>query len=225
MPVHHGARRPCHGLSDWKTSPPSPSAQERGNNPPLAPMSCPPPADQGSEENTVTPNASTPSQRTVGMPQDAAGERASTLPPSAPLKPSGRDGENFRVPASGDLRKSAVALFTFLRELVSLRTTVVRNVSSYDRVMWMNDVPTDEESGCVEFRPNNDDEDDWWLQVKKPSFSEPPPLPEPLAARVDPEQLRDSSLEAPGFKESRRKTDVGGGIESPEYAAIKTEFQ
>ena len=97
----------------------------------------------------MTPNAASPSHRSLGMPQDAAGERASALPPPAPLKPAGRDGENFRVPASGDLRKSAVALFTFLRELVSLRTTVVRNVSSYDRVMWLDDVPKDGESDCI----------------------------------------------------------------------------
>jgi very-short-patch-repair endonuclease len=173
----------------------------------------------------VTPNAPSPSQRSAGLPQDAAGEHLSTLPPPAPLKQSARDEKNFRVPASGDLRKSAVSLFTFLRELVSLRTTVVRNVSSYDRVMWLDDVPKDEASGCVEFRPNSDDEEDWWLQVKKPAFSEPPPLPESLTGRVDPEQLRDSSLETPGFKESRRKSDVGGGLESPEYAALKVEYQ
>jgi hypothetical protein len=92
-------------------------------------------------------------------------------------------------------------------------------------VMWLDDVPKESESDSVEFRPNNEDEEDWWLQVKKPTFSEPPPLPESLTARIDPEQLRDSSLEAPGFKESRRKTDVGGGVESAEYAAIKVEFQ
>ena len=94
----------------------------------------------------MTPNAASPSQRSVGMPQDAAGQRASTLPAAAPMKGAARDGENFRVPASGDLRKGAVALFTFLRELVSLRTTVVRNLTSYDRVMWLDDVPKDGES-------------------------------------------------------------------------------
>src|SRR5437660_1368130 len=115
-------------------------------------MSCPAPADQVSEENTVTPNAATPSQRSVGMPKES-------------------------------------------------------------------------ESDSVEFRPNNDDEEDWWLQVKKPNFSEPPPLPESLTGRVDPEQVRDSSLESPGFKESRRKTDVGAGVESAEYALVKQEYQ
>src|SRR5258705_4788499 len=189
-------------------------------------MSCPASADQVSEENTVTPNAATPSQRAMGMPQDAAGaERPSTLPQPAPLKPSAKGPENFRVPAGVDLRKSAVSLFTFLRELVSLRSTVIRNVSSYDRVMWLDDVPKESQGDTIEFRPNNDDEEDWWLQVKKPSFAEPPPLPESLTGRVDPEQVRDSSLEGPGFKESRRKTDLGGPAENPEYSALKQEYQ
>jgi len=101
----------------------------------------------------VTPNAATPSQRATGMPQDAAGaERPSTLPQPALLKPSAKGPENFRVPAGVDLRKSAVSLFTFLRELVSLRSTVIRNVSSYDRVMWLDDVPKESESDTIEFR-------------------------------------------------------------------------
>jgi len=160
------------------------------------------------------------------MPQDAAGAQGpSTLPPPAPLKQSAKAAENFRVPAGVDLRKSAVSLFTFLRELVSLRSTVIRNVSSYDRVMWLDDVPKESESDTIEFRPSNDDEEDWWLQVKKPNFAEPPPLPEGLTGRVDPEQVRDSSLESPGFKESRRKSDVGTGLDSPEYAVVKQEYQ
>ena len=72
----------------------------------------------------MTPNASTPSQRAIGMPQDAAGaDRPSNLPPAAPLKQSAQAAQNFRVPAGADLRKSAVSLFTFLRELVSLRSS------------------------------------------------------------------------------------------------------
>ncbi|HEV8606820.1 MAG TPA: AAA domain-containing protein [Tepidisphaeraceae bacterium] len=129
------------------------------------------------------------------------------------------------MPAGQDLRKSAVALFTFLRELVSLRTTVVRNVQSYDRVLWIDEVPKESECDCVEFRPGNDDsEEDWWLQVRKPTFSDPPQLPEQLLGKVDAEQLRDSSLEAPPFKEARRKTDPAA-VENPDQAALRQEYQ
>ena len=58
-----------------------------------------------------------------------------------------------------ELRKRAVDLFTFLRELVSLRTTVVRNCDSYDRVLWLNEVPRDPECDCVAFGgPRKDEE-------------------------------------------------------------------
>lgn len=148
------------------------------------------------------------------------------------MKQSASAKQAYTVPAGQDLRKSAVALFTFLRELVSLRTTVVRNCTSYDRVLWIDEVPKESECDCVEFRPNKDDEEDWWLQVRKPTFSEPPPLPEELVSRVDAETLRDSSLEAPAFKEARRKGDkalLAQGLQimdgDPGDSALRQQFQ
>ena len=71
-------------------------------------------------------------------PQSSKGASAPTLPPvvsppAALVTPGGTDHTA--------LRKRAVDLFTFLRELVSLRTTVVRNCESYDRVLWIDEVP------------------------------------------------------------------------------------
>src|SRR5207302_8142969 len=81
-------------------------------------------------------------------------------------------------PESADqnqLRKRAVDLFTFLRELVSLRSTVVRNCESYDRVLWIEQVPREPECDCVAFRAAApEDGDEWWIRVRKPTFSDPP---------------------------------------------------
>src|SRR5581483_10941923 len=97
------------------------------------------------------------------------------------------------------LGKRAVDLFTFLRELVSLRTTVVRNCENYDRVLWLDQVPREPECECVAFRPIKDEEDqeDWWLRVRKPNFVEPPALSSELIRWIDIAQLRDSSLAMP----------------------------
>ena len=100
------------------------------------------------------------------------------------------------------MRKRAVALFTFLRELVSLRTTVVRNCESYDRVLWIDEVPREAECDCIAFRaPRGDEAEEWWLQVRKPVFSEPPAAPDGLADWLGPEDLADSSAEAPRLLE------------------------
>ena len=124
-----------------------------------------------------------------------------------------------KVPASRDqagLRKRAVDLFTFLRELVSLRTTVVRNCESYDRVLWIDQVPREPECDCVAFRPpKEDDSEDWWLRVRKPIFSDPPQLPPELADWVSAEKLGDSTLEAPPLL---KKIEVPNGA-AKEHAA------
>lgn len=44
------------------------------------------------------------------------------------------------------LRSRAVALYTFLREFVELRSQIVRTVDSYEEVLWLADIP--KEPGC-----------------------------------------------------------------------------
>ena len=71
-----------------------------------------------------------------------------SAPPPAPPAPPTRPNQD-----QSELRKRAVNLFTFLRELVSLRTTVVRSCESYDRVLWIDQVPREGECDCIAFRP------------------------------------------------------------------------
>ena len=130
-----------------------------------------------------------------------------TIPLRKPSPTHSTDATDLIAPvpapagSSGDtmLRKRAVQLFTFLRELVSLRTTVVRSCERYDRVLWIDQVPREPECDCIAFRPLQEAEaaDDWWLRVRKPNFADPPQLPAELAGWANPDQLRDSSLEAP----------------------------
>jgi hypothetical protein len=130
-----------------------------------------------------------PSKTTQPTPQSPrATSAAPAVTPAAAAGPQDQIG----------LRKRAVDLFTFLRELVSLRTTVVRNCDSYDRVLWIDEVPREPECDSVVFKARReDDAEDWWLRVRKPAFVPPPQPPEHLAPWADELQLADSSLDAP----------------------------
>jgi len=131
-----------------------------------------------------------------------------SAPPPAPPAPPTRPNQD-----QSELRKRAVNLFTFLRELVSLRTTVVRSCESYDRVLWIDQVPREGECDCIAFRPAKEEEaDECWLQVRKPAFSEPPPPPPELIEWVNEEQLRNSTLDAPRLL---NEIEVGTGETKP----------
>jgi hypothetical protein len=47
---------------------------------------------------------------------------------------------------TAEIRKKAVRLFTYLKDLTRLRTAMVRDLSAYEGVLWFDDVPR--EPGC-----------------------------------------------------------------------------
>jgi very-short-patch-repair endonuclease len=189
-------------------------------------MSCPAVADLITRRFTiVTPHPATavPKQRSTSSGKGAA------TPPPLPSAAAGPGAANARPPTDQDqnslLRKRAVNLFTFLREMVSLRSTVVRNCESYDRVLWLDQVPREAECDCIAFRaPKDEESDEWWLRVRKPVFSDPPPLPPKLVRWVNAEQLKDSSLEAPplSFERSRKPRSYEARPESAAAPARNT---
>src|SRR5687767_10673979 len=107
--------------------------------------------------NTDPSNSNTAAQRGGGAPATASPQ------PAAPVREAAQAAADIVAPPAAlaarvgldqdVLRKRAIDLFTFLRELVSLRTTVVRNCESYDRVLWINDVPREPECDCVVWTP------------------------------------------------------------------------
>ncbi len=56
----------------------------------------------------------------------------------------------------------------FLSEFVQLRTKIVRNLSSYEEVLWLSDVPDEAECFCLAWDPHGDTEEERpWIEVKK----------------------------------------------------------
>jgi len=82
-------------------------------------------------------------------------------------------------------RRRALSIFRYLHDLALLKTAVVRDLGSYERVFWLDAVR--KKPGCTAqcFRPDSTDgwlgdeliEDDVWLKIRK--WVEPviPPAP------------------------------------------------
>lgn len=67
------------------------------------------------------------------------------------------------------IRDRAIRLFTFLRELTELRTTTVRSLEQYEKVLWFSDIPREQGCHCIAWGPIEDDErSEIWLEIRKP---------------------------------------------------------
>ena len=117
-------------------------------------------------------------------------------------------------------REQAVALYTFLKEFVQLRTKTIRDISSYERdgqVIWTADIPREQGCDCIAWHRDasgasgDDASDEVWLEIRKPRLTQPPEPPELVHAWVQREQLNDSSLDLPEL----RPTLLGESAEDP----------
>ena len=136
----------------------------------------------------------------VGWPQTLVGVFAIDLRPVV-------GGECQGMPVTE--RDRAIALYTFLREFVKLRTKTIRNIARYEQdgeVIWAADIPREHGCHCIAWHRDDPDEpggdggdapDEVWIEVRKPRLTPPPEPPESVHPWVRREQLDDSSLECP----------------------------
>lgn len=107
--------------------------------------------------------------------------------------------------ASSVSTDKAVQLFIYLRELCTLRTSHVRDVSQYDEVFWFGDIPRDKLCQCIAWRIGQNPVDlteepsDFWVEVHKPVLKAPPEVPDELEQWIKADEVTDSSLEEPGI--------------------------
>ena len=99
----------------------------------------------------------------------------------------------------------AIRLFTYLKELCALRSTQVRDVSSYDQVFWLNDLPRHKLCRSMVWhlvdQANliSEKQADQWIEIRKPSLKSPPELPDDLEPWVKDDELSNSALDEPGI--------------------------
>lgn len=90
------------------------------------------------------------------------------------------------------VRDRAIRLFTYLRELSTLRSKVVCDVDQYERVLWFDELP-DHPTIYSVARGLAENDRDLWIEVRR---SDEPLLPDPprvLADWLDLTKLRDSA--------------------------------
>ncbi|MEX0775460.1 MAG: AAA domain-containing protein, partial [Phycisphaeraceae bacterium] len=144
-------------------------------------------------------------------------------------------------------RHRALAIFRYLRELAHLRTAVIRDLRSYERVFWLDAVR--DKPGCsarcfrseANWLVNETADEDVWLTVRK--MREPPiPLqPESIKAWIAPDSGKASDspprlldrivIHAPRPKPRRMVTEMGArgqiarGDEEPSCKVTEEEYE
>lgn len=96
----------------------------------------------------------------------------------------------------------SIRLFTFLRALTELRIKVVRTLDSYEKVLWLSDIPRERGCFCAAWNATDGEEkSNVWLEIIKPNLKAAPQPPEILEAWLDAKEVADSSIEFPSLKE------------------------
>jgi very-short-patch-repair endonuclease len=94
------------------------------------------------------------------------------------------------------IRDRAVRLFTFLREVVRLRSFIIRSLDDYEQAIFFSDIPQEHGCSCIAWGGPPDEENaDVWIEIRKPKFINPPDLPIKLKSWLRPEDLKNSKLE------------------------------
>lgn len=111
-------------------------------------------------------------------------------------------------------RDKATRLFTYLKELSQMKTKVTHDLSEYEQVIWLHDIPKEKECFCITWG-GHEERNDLWLEIKRPKRLSPPDLPNLLRDWLPLAQLKDSSTE-PKIQEQliRLVKDPGTGAET-----------
>lgn len=109
--------------------------------------------------------------------------------------------DSRQLPADSELREKTVRLFTYLHDLTSLRTRNVRNLNTYDEVLWLEAIPRERECFCLAWGvPEGEEAGETWVEIKKPRLKHPPNPPSILDQWLVKEQVADSSREVPELR-------------------------
>lgn len=95
---------------------------------------------------------------------------------------------NFDDPS----RDRALRLIKYLQALASLRTKIVRDIQSYENILWLHEIP--HEKGCVTQAWGNSEEigPDIWVEVQKTNEPLLPKIPEACEQWVKKEALNEA---------------------------------
>ncbi len=135
--------------------------------------------------------------------------------------------------ANDKIRDKAADLFTFLKELTSLRTRTIRTLDNYERILWFHEIPCEPE--CYSFLRDTPGEDrqEPWIEIKKPKPSVGPPLPpKDLEPWINLEEIKNSAIEIPpirerivvGIDQESKKEEIKELSDSPEIKLLWEKY-
>lgn len=89
----------------------------------------------------------------------------------------------------------AKRLFSYLRELAQQKLKVTSDVNDFEQVIWVDDIPRERECSCVAWQTANAEDQDTWVEIKKPKRKAPPALPAELQDWITQKDLTNSSAQ------------------------------
>jgi len=133
------------------------------------------------------------------------------------VSPYGNDPMTDHPAPPDTVRQRATNLFQYLASLVELRTKMVRDCASYERVFWVGDLPREPE--CHTPAWSDASEDGAWLRIDKPAKPVLPEPPEECRLWVNRATLTDRSQQPALLQEVTDPESVGSEEESDEEDA------
>ncbi len=122
--------------------------------------------------------------------------------------------------ADPDKSEKAIRLVEYLLRLSSLRTRLIRDVSDYERVLWISDIPR--QRGCFTqaWGRDEDFDSDVWIEIQNRKEPQLPSLPEECKSWVDEKTLRNKNDLPEPFEQITKddhNPDWAEGSDQPEY--------
>ncbi|MBX3234902.1 MAG: AAA family ATPase [Nitrospiraceae bacterium] len=113
----------------------------------------------------------------------------------------------------------AIRLVDYLLRLATLRTKLTRDISEYEKVLWISDVPQERSCFTQAWGPDEEHELDEWMEVTNRREPELPTVPHPCKDWVNPSALRNKDDLPELFPEITRQIqnpDWWEGSDQPE---------
>lgn len=98
------------------------------------------------------------------------------------------------------VKDKSTRLFNYLKEMTRLRTPTIRNLNTYERVLWFSDIPEEPHCYCQLFNDQKEQKD-LWIEIKKPKFPILPNVPREFEDWVLTSELNKTQKDEPELLE------------------------
>lgn len=125
-----------------------------------------------------------------------------------------------------DLQDKSKKLFSYLKELVQLRSGIIRGIDTYESVMWLSNIPRESECFAQVWGVPRESKEDVWIEIRKPRLPSLPPTPASVKQWVSDSELGDYKKECPKLVEKilveeAANQDSAEPAQAPRYLELK----